>query len=79
MMLRDLLTSEARCDGRFAVTGISADSRAVKPGFLFVAVPGTKVDGLGFLSQAVAGGAVAVLAECEPPAPLSASETHPTN
>src|SRR6266849_1320189 len=75
MMLRDLLTSEARCDGRvvtLAVTGISADSRAVKPGFLFVAVPGTKVDGLGFLSQAVAGGAVAVLAECEPPAPLPA-------
>jgi UDP-N-acetylmuramoyl-L-alanyl-D-glutamate--2,6-diaminopimelate ligase len=73
MMLHDLLTSEARCDGRFAtlaVTGISADSRAVKPGFLFVAVPGTKVDGLAFLPQAVAGGAVAVLAECEPPRPL---------
>ena len=54
-MLRDLLTGEARCDGRFAtlaVTGISADSRAVKPGFLFVAVPGTKVDGLAFLPQA---------------------------
>jgi UDP-N-acetylmuramoyl-L-alanyl-D-glutamate--2,6-diaminopimelate ligase len=73
MMLRDLLTGEARCDGRFAtlaVTGISADSRAVKPGFLFVAVPGTKVDGLAFLPQAVAQGAVAVLAESEPPAPL---------
>src|SRR5258708_34144216 len=73
MMLRDLLTSEARCDGRFArlaVHGISADSRAVKPGFLFVAVPGAKVDGLAFLPQAVARGAVAVLAECEPPAPL---------
>src|SRR5215470_775955 len=73
MMLRDLLTGEARCDGRFAtlaITGISADSRAVKPGFLFVAVPGTKVDGLAFLPQAVAGGAVAVLAECEPPCPL---------
>src|SRR5260370_32240849 len=73
MMLRDLLTSEARCDGRFAtlaVTGISADSRAVKPGFLFVAVAGARVDGLAFLPQAVARGAVAVLAECEPPAPL---------
>ena len=72
-MLRDLLTSQARCDGRFAtlaVTGISTDSRAVKPGFLFVAVLGTKVDGLAFLPQAVAGGAVAVLAECEPPCPL---------
>src|SRR5258708_6195744 len=75
MMLRDLLTSEARCDGRFAtlaVTGISADRRAVKPGFLFVAVRGTKTEGLAFLPQAVAQGAVAVLAECEPSAPLPA-------
>src|SRR5262245_5123916 len=73
MMLHDLLTSEARCDGRFgtlAVTGISADSRAVKSGFLFAAVPGTKSDGLAFLPQAVAQGAVAVLAGREPPAPL---------
>src|SRR6266853_5529655 len=47
MMLRDLLTSEARFDARFGarpVSGISADSRAVKPGFLFAAVPGTKAD-----------------------------------
>src|SRR5215831_8620314 len=73
MMLRDLLTSEARCDGRFgtlAVTGISADSRAVKPGFMFAAVPGAKADGLTYLPQAIAAGAVAVLAECEPPCPL---------
>jgi len=73
MMLRDLLTSEARCDGRFgtlAVTGISADSRTVKPGFLFAAVQGAKTDGLAFLPQAVAQGAVAVLAEREPSAPL---------
>jgi len=53
-----------------AVTGISADSRTVKPGFLFVAVRGAKTDGLAFLSQAVAGGAVAILAEGEPPRPL---------
>ena len=73
MMLRDLLTGEARCNGRFAtlaITGISADSRAVKPGFVFVAVPGTKVDGLAFLPQAMAGGAVAVLAESKPSRPL---------
>jgi UDP-N-acetylmuramoyl-L-alanyl-D-glutamate--2,6-diaminopimelate ligase len=73
MMLHDLLTSEARCDGPFqslAVTGISADSRTVKPGFLFAAVPGTKSDGLAYLPQAVALGAVAVLAQAKPPAPL---------
>jgi UDP-N-acetylmuramoyl-L-alanyl-D-glutamate--2,6-diaminopimelate ligase len=72
-MLHDLLTTEARCDGPFeslAVTGISADSRTVKPGFLFAAVPGTKSDGLAYLSQAVAQGAVAVLAQAKPPAPL---------
>jgi UDP-N-acetylmuramoyl-L-alanyl-D-glutamate--2,6-diaminopimelate ligase len=73
MMLHDLLTSEARCDGPFqslAVTGISADSRTVKPGFLFAAVPGTKSDGLAYLPQAVAQGAVAVLAQAKAPAPL---------
>ena len=52
--------------GRFGardIAGISADSRAVKPGFLFVAVPGTKADGLDFVPQALAAGAVAVMAE----------------
>jgi UDP-N-acetylmuramoyl-L-alanyl-D-glutamate--2,6-diaminopimelate ligase len=73
MMLRDLLTSDARFDARFgmlAVAGLAADSRAVKPGFLFVAVPGTKADGLAFLPQAIAAGAVAVMAERAPAAPL---------
>jgi UDP-N-acetylmuramoyl-L-alanyl-D-glutamate--2,6-diaminopimelate ligase len=45
------------------VTGICADSRNVKPGDLYVAIPGTKVDGLQFVNDAVAKGAVAVLAE----------------
>jgi len=72
-MLRDLLTADARYDERWAtlaVTGISADSRAVKRGFLFAAVPGTKADGLAYLSQAVAAGAVAIMAERAPSAPL---------
>lgn len=45
------------------VTGVTTDSRAVKPGDLFVAVPGTKVDGVQFVNEAVERGAVAVLAE----------------
>jgi len=71
-MLRDLLSGDACCDGRFgtlAVTRISADSRTVKPGFLFAAVRGTKSDGLTFVPQAVSQGAVAVLAECDQAAP----------
>ncbi|HEY4746097.1 MAG TPA: Mur ligase domain-containing protein, partial [Steroidobacteraceae bacterium] len=71
MKLRDLLTEDAGCEARFdalAIAGLSADSRAVAPEFLFVAVPGTKADGLAFVAQAVSAGAVAVMAERAPPA-----------
>lgn len=44
------------------VQGIAYDSRKVKPGYLFVAIPGFKVDGHDYISQAVANGAVAVVA-----------------
>jgi UDP-N-acetylmuramoyl-L-alanyl-D-glutamate--2,6-diaminopimelate ligase len=46
----------------FSVSGLTADSRAVKPGNLFVAVPGAAADGRGFIADAVARGAAAVLA-----------------
>src|SRR5262249_23495011 len=67
------LGKDARYDARFAaldIAGLSADSRAIKPGFLFVAVPGNKTDGLAFAPQALAAGAVAIMAERAPPAPL---------
>jgi UDP-N-acetylmuramoyl-L-alanyl-D-glutamate--2,6-diaminopimelate ligase len=44
------------------VASVTADSRAVGPGALFVAIPGTRQDGRAFIGQAVAAGAVAVLA-----------------
>jgi UDP-N-acetylmuramoyl-L-alanyl-D-glutamate--2,6-diaminopimelate ligase len=44
------------------VRGITADSRAVQPGFLFAALPGVKLDGRRYIAEAVARGAVAVLA-----------------
>src|SRR5215467_248960 len=75
MRLKNLLTVDAVSDARYAaldVRGISADSRTVKPGDLFVAVTGSKDDGLRFVAPAVAGGAVAVMAERVPPAPLPA-------
>src|SRR6185312_10682789 len=40
------------------------------PGDVFVALPGTKADGLAFAAQAVAAGAVAVVAERAPSTPL---------
>lgn len=45
-----------------AVAGLTADSRQVKPGFVFAALPGTTVDGAAFIPKAIAAGAVAVVA-----------------
>jgi UDP-N-acetylmuramoyl-L-alanyl-D-glutamate--2,6-diaminopimelate ligase len=45
------------------VTGVTTDSRQVKAGDLYVAVPGTKVDGGQFAADAVRAGAVAVITE----------------
>ena len=43
------------------ISGLSSDSRAVQPGFLFAALPGTATDGRAFIADAVARGAAAVL------------------
>ncbi len=45
------------------VRGVVADSRQVRPGDLFVAVRGTRVDGHRFLAEAAARGALAVVLE----------------
>src|SRR5690606_37038686 len=39
------------------ITGVTADSRKVKPGALFAALPGTRADGRAFARQALAQGA----------------------
>src|SRR6516164_1006476 len=73
MKLADLLTVDAVSEARFAaldLAGVSADSRAIKRGDLFVAVAGAKDDGLNFVSQALASGAAAVMAERPPAMPL---------
>jgi len=49
-------------EGGIAIAGLTADSRAVRPGFLFAALPGARVDGRAFIAEAVARGAAAVLA-----------------
>jgi len=49
-------------------TGVTHDSRRAAPGSLFVALRGLKADGAAFAPQAIAAGAVAVVAEHAPPA-----------
>ena len=44
------------------IRGVTADSRQVRPGFVFAALPGGRADGRAFIGDAVARGAVAVLA-----------------
>ena len=44
------------------ISGLTADSRQVAAGYLFAALPGSRVDGRDFIPQALAGGATAVLA-----------------
>jgi len=76
MKLRELLPADAEFDPRHAdldVGGVTADSRAVKPGDMFVAVAGNKMDGLRFTAPVIAAGAVAVVAERMPETPLPAT------
>ncbi len=45
------------------VIDMTTDSRQVRPGYLFIAVPGETVDGRDFIAQSIAAGAVACLCE----------------
>jgi UDP-N-acetylmuramoyl-L-alanyl-D-glutamate--2,6-diaminopimelate ligase len=66
------LFSEARGHpgASIPVTGLASDSRKVRAGNVFVAVPGTAADGMSFAAKAVAAGAVAVVGEAERPQAL---------
>ncbi|MSP53768.1 MAG: UDP-N-acetylmuramoyl-L-alanyl-D-glutamate--2,6-diaminopimelate ligase, partial [Gammaproteobacteria bacterium] len=51
------------------ITGLALSSKAVNPGDLFFAFPGVATDGRKFIDDAIAKGAVAVLAEGDNPHP----------
>ncbi len=60
------LVSKGKLNGDDAeIVGITADSRQVKPGYLFAALPGSNVDGAEFIPAAIEKGAVAVLCGAE--------------
>ncbi|RUX90880.1 UDP-N-acetylmuramoyl-L-alanyl-D-glutamate--2,6-diaminopimelate ligase [Mesorhizobium sp. M7D.F.Ca.US.004.01.2.1] len=65
MKLRDLagiLPVEGIASVDLEVTGISSDSRQVKPGVVFFALAGTKADGAVYAADAAARGAAAIVA-----------------
>jgi UDP-N-acetylmuramoyl-L-alanyl-D-glutamate--2,6-diaminopimelate ligase len=57
--LSTLLQQEVPVDPE--ITGVTADSRLVRPGFLFAALPGAHADGRAFIAAALAAGAAAVV------------------
>lgn len=60
-LLADLVPSLDGNAAAVAVSGLCLDSRRVRPGDLYLAIPGARFDGREFAAQAVAQGAVAVL------------------
>lgn len=58
MAILDRLTAQG-----IEVNSLCADSRAVRPGDVFVAMPGYRTDGRAYIADAVRGGAAAVLHE----------------
>ena len=67
MMLLSQLLPDVVLNHDPSITGLVLDSRAVRPGNAFVAIAGFGAHGLGFVDQARAAGAAAIL--FEPPAP----------
>jgi UDP-N-acetylmuramoyl-L-alanyl-D-glutamate--2,6-diaminopimelate ligase len=77
MHLGDLLDlTQGHEHAPLAVSKIASDSRKVEPGTLFFAVPGTKVDGMSFVPQAVTAGAIAIVGEAERPLDLPEHVTY---
>lgn len=67
MMLLSQLLPDVALSHDPSITGLVLDSRDVRPGNAFVAIAGFGAHGLGFVDQARAAGAAAIL--FEPPAP----------
>lgn len=63
MRLADLigLATPAISEPELEITGLTADSREVRPGYLFAALPGARDDGARYIADAIARGAVALL------------------
>jgi UDP-N-acetylmuramoyl-L-alanyl-D-glutamate--2,6-diaminopimelate ligase len=57
------LTAQGGREAR--LTGLSVDSREVRPGHLFAALPGSVSHGAGFVETALEGGAAAILTDAD--------------
>lgn len=67
MLLRDLLAPWFHYSGPESFNQLSLDSRSIKPGDLFVAVPGYQVDGRNYIDLAAKNGAQMSLVHTDEP------------
>jgi UDP-N-acetylmuramoyl-L-alanyl-D-glutamate--2,6-diaminopimelate ligase len=72
--LSELLRRDLAADP--VIAGVTADSRKVKPGWLFAALPGVSADGRDFVPAALAAGAAAVIAEAPVKAAVPVVQVH---
>lgn len=63
MILSELFPGYAGDRASETVSGITADSRKVQPGFVFAAMQGVVTDGRKYIAKAIESGAVAVMGE----------------
>ena len=77
-LIQDLDVRSIQADPETEIGGICCDSRAVRPGDLFVAVRGKNTDGHVYIQEVLEKGAAAVLCEEAPPAPapVARNKTH---
>src|SRR5512136_3003684 len=73
-LLRALTVYQIEHQSDVEITAVTADSRQVIPGALFVAYPGVNVDGVRFIPEAFHRGAAAIVVE----RPLSAADADPS-
>jgi UDP-N-acetylmuramoyl-L-alanyl-D-glutamate--2,6-diaminopimelate ligase len=59
LRLSSLVKTTQNCD----IKGITADSRLVREGYLFAALPGSRTDGAEYIQNAILNGAVAIIAK----------------
>ncbi|WP_372846992.1 Mur ligase domain-containing protein, partial [Pontiella sp.] len=62
-LLKNIEVIQISGRAKLPIEGIAYDSREIKPGWLFIAVPGEHCDGADYIAEAVANGAAAVVSE----------------
>lgn len=77
MKLKELINCKAEY-GEIEISGITVDSREVKPGYAFVCIKGAKSDGHKFAQSAIDSGAAVVIVEDDLKLPnqIVVEETH---